>query len=280
MAELAAAQAGTAVAVREPASLVEVDAQCSAVEAWAAACESIPALCDASNKLAAIDEYLARTSTVGRARVAAAMRRLEVRIGELLGPARTGDNQHTNEPSFANDGSLTRNQRREFRQMAEHPEVVEEVIAQSSDQRPPSRRSVMQRLAAHADANPVDPPSPKSRAGVDARVTKARQMAEEGYTSRQIAAAIGIGVESMPEFRGRHGIEVPADKAVGRPRRHDSTRILNETVTTLEAVVMGLDLIEVTDLDQHEVEHWAASLTNSIRSLNRFTTKLKEATRD
>jgi uncharacterized protein (DUF2252 family) len=38
-------------------------------------------LCDAGNRLAAIDEYLSRTSTEGRSRVAAAMRRLEASVG-------------------------------------------------------------------------------------------------------------------------------------------------------------------------------------------------------
>lgn len=70
----------------EPTSLVAVTDQCMAIETWAAQCDSIPELKDWKNKLAAVDEYLARTSTEGRARVAATMRRLEVRIGELLGP--------------------------------------------------------------------------------------------------------------------------------------------------------------------------------------------------
>lgn len=44
--------------------------------------------------------------------------------------------------SFANDG-LTRNQRYEFRLMAAHPEIVEQVIAESTDEQPASRRKVM-----------------------------------------------------------------------------------------------------------------------------------------
>lgn len=72
------------------------------------------------------------------------MRRLEVRIGQLLGPTSNGK-RHDLEPSLAKEGSLNKNQRREFRQMAEHPEVIEEVIAESTDDKPASRRTVMQR---------------------------------------------------------------------------------------------------------------------------------------
>lgn len=125
----------------EPSSLVAVSDQCEAIERWAATETSVGALRDASNKLAAIDEYLTRTSTEGRARVAAAMRRLEVRIGELLGPTTPGE-RHDREPSAATEG-LSRHQRHEFRRMAEAQDAVEDVIAKSTDDEPASRRKVM-----------------------------------------------------------------------------------------------------------------------------------------
>jgi hypothetical protein len=265
------------LAVREPSSLVEVFDRCTAIEQWASECESIAELKEESNLCAAMDEYLARTSAEGRARVAATIRRLEVRIGQLL-PERTPGRRNDLEPLPREAEVLNHGQRRDFRQMADHPEVVEEVIAESTDEKPASRRTVMQRLQDAAKKHPVDPPAFKSRAAIEARVAKAKQMAEEGFTSRQIAAEIGIAVESMSEFRNRHGITVPADTAVGSTRRHDSNRILDETVTTLEAVAMSLNVIEIDQLDASQAEHWVASLTDSIRSLNRFTKKLKETT--
>lgn len=125
-----------------PMSLAAVDDQCSAIEAWAEQCESVPELRDATNKLAAIDEYLNRTSTEGRGRVAAAMRRLEVRIGKLLGPARVG--RPAVGTSVATD--LSPDQRSEFRQMAENEDKVEQVIAASTDEEPASRRKVLDRI--------------------------------------------------------------------------------------------------------------------------------------
>lgn len=129
------------LAVVEPTSLIAVSEQCNAIETWAERCESIPELRDASNKLAAIDEYLARTSTEGRALVAATQRRLEVRIGKLLGPATVGAH------SSATEGAeLTRHERTEFRKMADHADVVEHVIADSTDEKPASRRKVTEAI--------------------------------------------------------------------------------------------------------------------------------------
>lgn len=262
------------LAIREPNSLVAVNDQCEQIEAWAETCESVPELRDAINRCAAIDEYLARTSTEGRARVAAAIRRLEARVGVLTREDRLARDQ---DGRFRpQDDGLSDKQRHEFRLMAEHPEVVEEVIAESTDQSPASRRKVMQRIADAKKKHPVEPVPFKSRAAVEARVAKAREMAAEGFTSRQIADAIGITAESMAEFRSRHGIEVHADKVVGKARRLDSNRIVNETIDALAGLAMGVDLIVAEDLDRAQVAAWATSLSDSLRSLNRLSKQLKE----
>lgn len=133
---------------QEPGSLAAVDGQCAAIEAWAEQCESVPEIRDAGHKLAAIDQYLARTSTEGRARVAEAQRRLEVRIGVLIGPAGSA-NQHTAEPLSTDNGTgLSRRQRHDFRKMAEHPDVVDQVVAESTDEAPASRRKVLDAIKA------------------------------------------------------------------------------------------------------------------------------------
>jgi hypothetical protein len=113
--------------------------------------------------------------------------------------------------------------------------------------------------------------------GEESRVTKARRMAVEGYTSRQIGEAIGI--KSMADFRARHGINVPADAVVGKTRRLDADRIINETVIALEGLTIGVNLLDDADvaaLDQEQAANWATSLSNSLRSLNRLCKQLKE----
>jgi hypothetical protein len=75
------------------------------------------------------------------------MRRLEVRIGQLLGPAKPGPQP---ESSVATeDRDLSRHERHEFRQMAANPEAVEDIIATSTDDEPPSRRKVMAAIKPH-----------------------------------------------------------------------------------------------------------------------------------
>jgi hypothetical protein len=110
------------------------------------------------------------------------------------------------------------------------------------------------------------------------RVKKAREMAEAGYTSRQIGQALGI--KDMANFRARHRLEVPADAVVGKTRHIDSNRIVSEIVLSLEASRMSLDLVEMDQLDQSQVEHWTTSLSTSIRSLNRLHKQLKEMVHD
>lgn len=253
----------------EPSSFVEVHVQMDAIESWAQRCESVPELRDAINKCAAIDEYLARTSTEGRSRVAAAMRRLEVRIGALLGPPHNGGDRKSDQ--FDRDRTdLSKDQRAQFRQMAENSEVVEQVISESSDERPPSRRKVMERIA-EAGAAPF-----RSSRAREARVAKAREMAAEGHTSRQIADALGLSLHNFGKWKSDNGVEVPADVVVGKTRAIDPNRIVSETVSALEGLAMGVDLISVADLDASQAEAWATSLSNSLRSLNRLTKQLKE----
>jgi hypothetical protein len=144
----------------EGMSLAQIDGQCAQIEAWADACDSVPELRDAGNKLAAIDEYLSRTSVEGRSRVAGAMRRLEVRIGRLLGPPQHGGNrgnQHTGgKLSAPNLPDMRSDERSRLRAMAENEDVVEQTIAESTDERPASRRKVQEAIKTATTTRPMD----------------------------------------------------------------------------------------------------------------------------
>jgi hypothetical protein len=153
------------VVATQPSSLVAVDDQCARVEMWAESCDSIPDLQDANNKLGAIDEYLSLTATEGRARVAAARRRLEVRIGTLLGEAKPGPPQS----SLAGEDSITPNQRHQFRQMAQNPEAVEAVIEDSTDEAPASRAKVLDAIKPKSTTRRGPLPEAADRAGWEFR---------------------------------------------------------------------------------------------------------------
>lgn len=140
-----------AVAVPEPTSLVAVHDQCAMVEAWAAGCDSVPLLQDAANKLAAIDEYLCRTTIEGRGRVAKSMRLLEQRIGHVIGAASRDHDRRRGAKSTQADVGLSKDQRSDFRKMAAHPDIVEKVAAASTDEKPATRKAVLAAIREHED---------------------------------------------------------------------------------------------------------------------------------
>lgn len=103
-----------------------------------------------------------------------------------------------------------------------------------------------------------------------------REWAAQGYSSRQMAPRLGMRIDAVTQIAREGGIDVPADKIIGRTRRHDSNRIVRETVHALEGLAMGVQLVERDDLDICEVANWATSLTDSIRVLNRLVKTMKE----
>lgn len=123
-----------------PAQIIEI---ATALVAWAEQSDDVAAVKDAAAKWAAMTEYVRRTSREGVAEAEAALILLETRVGQLIGAAVVGAH------SSASEGeSLTPNARSQFRQMAAHRDVVERVIAESTDSNPPSRAKVLREIKA------------------------------------------------------------------------------------------------------------------------------------
>lgn len=112
------------------------------------------------------------------------------------------------------------------------------------------------------------------------RAEQIRALAAKALSTRQIAERIGIGEPRIRVICKAEGIEVPADKIIGRTRRHDPNRILFQTVHALEGVRDSLNLVDwdAVDWDSHPVKDWVDSLTASIKSLNQMRNKVKEQT--
>lgn len=100
--------------------------------------------------------------------------------------------------------------------------------------------------------------------------------AGQGFTSHQVGERLGILDDTVRRLARDGGVTIAADAAVHRTRRHDSTRIARETVHALEGLAMGTELVNPGDVNPAEAKDWAASLTESLRALNRFTRKIKE----
>jgi hypothetical protein len=270
------------VLASNPTSLVAVDDQCAAVEAWAEQCESIPELRDATNRLAAIDEYLTRTSTEGRGRVAAAMRRLEVRIGQLLGPSPGpgGVNDHNREDRNR-DVDLHSSTKSDFRAMAANEGLVEDVIAQSTDERPASRRSVTDRIKAAAKSNPL-PADPPRNLPISERAEQIRSLAARNFTSPQIADEIGVSAQRVRDLARRLDVEIPADAVFGgKFRKVDPNRVIATIVENATPEPTTLAFVAYSELDRDRLDEWVSSLTGAIKSLTTIKRNIeKELTRD
>jgi len=110
----------------------------------------------------------------------------------------------------------------------------------------------------------------------DERFDAALQDAKaEGNLSR---ANVVRKVKGEPKPAGKR------HELLNRTRHIDPTRVVRETVYTLDGLAMGLGLLNDdlsgVDLDQAVAEEWATSLTNSLRVLNRLSKSIKEMTHD
>jgi hypothetical protein len=135
-------------AIPEPSAvdIAAVRPFCEQLTLWAQTVEDAEALNDAKDRLTAIRDYMRKRSTEGQQDLNAALRRIEVRIGQLLPPPR----RHSKVPT---GGIIAKNQATAARKMAQSPEIVEQVIAESTDIDPPTRKKVM----AAIDPKPAAP---------------------------------------------------------------------------------------------------------------------------
>lgn len=114
----------------------------------------------------------------------------------------------------------------------------------------------------------------RTPSGVSARRDRIRQMAEEGYTSRQIAEAIGQSHDGTRDWLRKEGVDVPGDRATRHTKRHDSTRIVETIVMDAEHLTAGVNLIDFSTLDRGRIGEWAESLIASKKALDSFIRRL------
>lgn len=133
-------------ALPSPTSLTtpaEIAAAGAQVEALASETTDPRVAKDLTDKWAAITEYIRRTSIAGVAQAEATMRRLEARVGELAPAEQTWTGKASTSPAGEVVG---RHVLSDFRRLASHPDILEQVIAESTDTDPPSRRKVLRAI--------------------------------------------------------------------------------------------------------------------------------------
>lgn len=178
------------LAVPRPSDTVDTWTLCDHIELNLPLVDDVAEVYDAKAKLSAIDAYLGQKSKDGKARLNATMRRLEVRIGELLGATSQGArNDLGQELSGATESlPLSKDERREFRQMAENKEIVETVVSISTDNEPASRRKVLRAIQEAERKKKKE----EALASTD-KVDQVRTLAKLGLTIEQIADELGHG---------------------------------------------------------------------------------------
>jgi N6-adenosine-specific RNA methylase IME4 len=141
----------------EPATVESAQAATLAarVVCWADTIDDVAALDDARARLAAIEQYLKRRDGCVAAELARATRMVEVRIGQVLGPAELGRNQHSEDLFAIKSSDMPHRVRHDFRMMAAHADdpAVADAIEKGA-----SRAEVLRvcHRAEIADSNVVD----------------------------------------------------------------------------------------------------------------------------
>jgi hypothetical protein len=140
------------------------------------------------------------------------------------------------------------------------------------------RKIRQRRVCQPAPDGEVPDPADRSAGAAAHRRDLIAGFARGGMSSRQIGERLGIGGDRVRQVAREHGIELRADAVLGRARRPDPGRIVRQTAHALEGLAMGVELADPAGLDPAEAAEWAASMTRSIRALNKFLRQMKAVT--
>lgn len=133
-------------------------------------------------------------------------------------------------------------------------------------------RSLVSDVRAELGLSRID----RTKAAIEGRREQMRGMASEGYTSVQIAAAVGLDEQTCRTTLRKEGVDVPGDRATAKAHRHDSNRILEHIVMDAEHLTADVGLIEFKQLDRERLGEWIDSLVKSRKALGTFISRLTE----
>lgn len=227
----------------------EVDAAASQIEEWADQTDDIGQVRELQDKWAALTEYIRRKSRQGVARAEAAERHIENRLGCLIKAKRdAGELAPAHRPSISvtavtlTDLGISRRQAADFVAMAEHPDIVEQVIARSDDESPPSRRKVIDAIRSHKISQMAE----EARQGLIGAGVKLG--ADPGYDRfrTEIVAGLHGRLRDLDSYGDRFDYQKIAD-AVVRDRLGPDVWI-----TDIESAINWLDALRTTIINTKE----------------------------
>lgn len=180
------------------------------------------------------------------------------------------------------DSPTNEAQARELAPLRAEPEVMREVWQEAVDRssgQPTAQ--IIREVREEVKFTKIDPPKnvgvDKTRAGIEARRERIRQMAREGYRAEAIAAAVGVGEGVVNEVTREAGIQTVHDR-LGKSRRVDVNRVMEGVVDSAipsEHAISALNA-DWPDLDRERFPEWRASLRQSINALRRIAERIEK----
>lgn len=121
----------------------------------------------------------------------------------------------------------------------------------------------------------IDGPS-RAKSAVHDRRERLRDLAAEGYSTRQIATEIGVLESTVKVIAKQEAIDIPADRIIGKTKRHDANRIIGQMVSDAENLCADVDLIDFEQIDGAQLSAWIESFQVSRRALSAFIRRLEQ----
>lgn len=106
-------------------------------------------------------------------------------------------------------------------------------------------------------------------------VSRMRELAASGHTILQIVEATGMGETACRKLLRKEQIDVTAEAIVGKRRRIDSNRIVQQLVMDADSLMSDLDMVNFGELDKGKLAEWRKSLLSSRRRLGEFIAQLE-----
>lgn len=109
------------------------------------------------------------------------------------------------------------------------------------------------------------------------------ELARTGASSRQIAKKVGVTIDRLSRLTREHGIEVPADRIVGKTHRINPERVVRESVNTLQGVETSLSLLTSEEYDGFtldQLKEWLKALEEPARAIRTLVKELNARVRD
>lgn len=107
-----------------------------------------------------------------------------------------------------------------------------------------------------------------------------RDLASKGYRASQIAAQIELTEPTVRLYANEAEIELP-DRDIGKGRKFDNRRAIEQTVGALEASARSLETVPMSfdGITPEQASEWAESVAESLRIYRKFHKQLQEASR-